>query len=139
MPPAATKLSAVTTRNYTPSDYATLCSLWTAQKWPSAPEAALPKTGRIALIGGQIAAAGFLYRTDSSLALLEWIIADPSLPAEARGEAVNAVLTTLIEAARSQGYAALFHMTSHKRLISRLQEHGFNVTDSAQSHLLKVL
>jgi hypothetical protein len=137
--PEAQKLSTVTIRNYSTSDYPLVCELWAAQAWPAPGPAALPKTGKIAYLNGRIAAAAFLYRTDSTVGILEWVVADPKLSSEDRSTAVNEVLLTLTDEAANQGCKVLFHMTSHKRLIERFQSHGWSVTDVGQSHLIKVL
>jgi hypothetical protein len=117
-----------------------LVDWWSRQAWPAVPPEALPATGRIvADLQGRPICAGFMYRTDSSIAWVEWTVADPETPAELRSEALDLLIGTLETEAKSQGFTLGFTGTSHKRLIARFQNHGWQVTDAAQSHLIKRL
>jgi hypothetical protein len=48
--------------------------------------------------------AGFLYQTDSKLALVENIVSAPDSPRDLRRSALNAVLDALCEQARCRGF-----------------------------------
>jgi hypothetical protein len=84
-------------------------------------------------------AAGFLYRTDSAIAWIEWIVANPAAPKLQRSEALNLIISSLTEAARTMGFKAIFTSAHHPGLIGRFKEHGFTETDSAVTHLIRSL
>jgi hypothetical protein len=63
---------------YIPEQYETIAGWWSAHNWQSVPEVALSKTGLvISDDDGTLRAAGWLYRTDSPVMLLEWVVANP--------------------------------------------------------------
>ena len=82
---------------------------------------ALPENGFI--VPGK--AAGFLYRTDSSVAWIENIVAAPGLSREERSEAVDAVFTAIIERARELGFELLVGYTVLDAVVQRAQRFGF--------------
>ena len=82
---------------------------------------ALPKTGFII----PDKAVGFLYRTDSSMALIENLVARPGLSREERNEAVDAIVTAVCEEAARQGFKTLLGYTVLDAVVKRAQRHGF--------------
>jgi hypothetical protein len=82
---------------------------------------ALPENGFV--IPGK--AAGFLYRTDSSIALIENLVAAPGLSREERGEAVDAIVTAVIERAKELGFDMLVGYTVLDVVVKRAQRFGF--------------
>src|SRR5688572_25462795 len=82
---------------------------------------ALPENGFI--IPGK--AAGFLYRTDSSVAWIENIVAAPGLSREERSEAVDAVIAAVIERAKELGFELLVGYTVLDVVVKRAQHFGF--------------
>lgn len=85
------------------------------------PEHALPKTGFI--IPGK--AAGFLYRTDSSVAWIETLVAAPGLGREERSQAVDAIVSAIIEEARKLGFKLLLGHTVLDAVVKRAERFGF--------------
>lgn len=82
---------------------------------------ALPENGFV--VPGK--AAGFLYRTDSSIALIENLVAAPGLSREERSEAVDAVVTAVIERANELGFEMLVGYTVLDVVVKRAQRFGF--------------
>lgn len=91
----------------------------------------LPKTGFI--IPGK--AAGFLYRTDSSLALIENLVAAPGLSKEERNVALDAVVVAVCEEAARQGFKILMAYTLLDAVVKRAERLGFLYV-SGNYHLL---
>jgi hypothetical protein len=92
---------------------------------------ALPQTGFI--IPGK--AAGFLYRTDSSLAWIEGLVAAPGLEREERSQAVDAVVAALIDAAPRLGVKTLMAYTLLDAVVKRSERFGFTYV-SGGFHLI---
>lgn len=113
---------------------------WNSQQWPAIPLEMLPQTGFLAVSGGKPVAACWLYKTDSHIALLEWMIGDPEAAPKLRGDAQNLLIEQATREAQELGFKALFTMSQHARLIERLRtQHGFKVTDKGMTHLIRFI
>lgn len=82
---------------------------------------ALPTTGFI--IPG--VAAGFLYRTDSSVAWIEGLVASRDVSAEIRGKALDQIVRALRAEARRSGFKILLGYTQFQAVVDRALRHGF--------------
>lgn len=127
------------TRPYVPADYHAICALWRANSWPPIPREALPQHGIIAYKNSEIAAAGFLYASDSTIAWLEFIVTNPAVSSEDRHEALTLIIERLLEMARAAGFTHVFSSLRDPGLIARYQAHGFAVSDRGMTNLIKVL
>ncbi|GHG84957.1 hypothetical protein [Comamonas sp. JC664] len=85
----------------------------------------LPQTGFV--VPGK--AAGFLYRTDSSLALIENLVAAPGLSKEERNEAVDLVVAAICKEATRLGFKILLGTTQLDAVVKRAEKHGFIYVD----------
>lgn len=112
-------------RPYTPADYSTLSKWWTDHSWPLVPEDHLPSTGFIASKDSTPIAAGFIYVTNSCFALMDWLVSDKHSSVEDRDSALDAVLQATFDFSKSNNIKSIYTTTSHKRLISRYESHGF--------------
>ena len=122
-------------RLFTYKDYKTLHEWWKAYDWQSVPYNCLPKTGYI--IDGYC--AGFLYKTDSNIAWLEWIISNKNANKEEKAKALDSLISKLIDDAKKEGFKLIFTSVSNKSLVDRYKQHGFNVTDENMVNLIKEL
>lgn len=109
-------------RRYRESDYAELSTWYGARGLSPPPPEGLPLTGLwIPSVG-----AGFLYRTDSSLALIEGVITNPAAPKRAQACAVAALLRALLDAAGDG--ARVIGFTSILGMARRAQRLGMRET-----------
>ncbi len=83
---------------------------------------ALPQTGYI--VPGK--AAGFLYRTDSSLAWVESLIASKEVPKEERSRALDAVVLALCREAKRLGFKTVLGSTQLEAVVKRAQRLGWS-------------
>ncbi|MDC0712174.1 hypothetical protein POL68_27150 [Stigmatella sp. ncwal1] len=81
----------------------------------------LPQTGFI--LPGK--AAGFLYRTDSSVAWIENLVAAPELNREQRSVAIDAIVKAVSDEARKLGFKMLLGYTVLDVVVKRAQRLGF--------------
>lgn len=117
--------------------YQILIEWWKAQNWQVMPIHALPTTGVISYKDNKPVAAGFLYDTDSSFAWLEWIVGNPDVDHEDRGEGLDSVINALVTFAELKGKELIMTSSHHERLIERYKEHNFQVTDKGMSILIR--
>ncbi|WP_163998233.1 hypothetical protein [Pyxidicoccus caerfyrddinensis] len=82
---------------------------------------ALPQTGYI--IPGR--AAGFLYRTDSSVALIENLVAAPGMSREERSTYVDAIVAAICAEAERLGFKILLGYTQLDAVVKRAERFGF--------------
>lgn len=120
-------------RSYQSSDYYILCEWWNKQNWQAPDRNMLPKTGLII----ENICAGFLYKTDSDVALLEFIIANPESNKEERSEALDLLINNLVNIAKESGYKAIFTSLQHTKLLERYKKHGFIETDKSMTNMIK--
>lgn len=127
--------STLAARPYSDKDYPTVLKWLTAQEWPPLPVEVLPKTGFIV----DDYCAGFLYKTDSAIAWLEWVVANPDTDYNKRGEALDNLINSLVTEAKDQGFKIVLTSCQHNRLINRYDNHGFKITDKNMTNLMRVL
>jgi hypothetical protein len=104
-----------------------------ARGWPVLTESVLPRTGFIV----DETAVGFLYKTDSSLCWMEWLVTNPSAPSEHRDKALDGVIEHLTSEAKMWGARAVFTSVSDAGLIERYKKHGFHESETAMTNMIK--
>lgn len=111
-----------------------------ARGWPEMPDHAMPAMGVMCFVSGVPAASCFLYRTDSSVGIMEWLTTNPELDGDTRSIAQDHLIESIELAAKTgMGMKYIFSFCSHKPLIDRLQRKGFLKTDENMTHFVKVL
>lgn len=117
------------------NDYAELANWWTEYGWSPIPASLLPASGLI--VPGL--AAGFVYLSNSSLAWIEWVVGNPAAPSADRDAALEILIPALMEQAKAAGAEMAVLATKHKKLIGRLESHGFQASDTDMTHLVRRL
>lgn len=105
-------------------DYPEICDWWESRGFPFIQKSKLPPCGIVVDGEGVKMCAGWLYNTDSSIALLEWVVANPGSPVHYKRDA----LKLLVNTARSEvmgNKELLMSFLAHERLISIFEECGF--------------
>lgn len=130
-------------RAYSDADYECLASWWEAWGWPALPKEALPEIGVVVeSIDGESKrkiCAGFVYKTDSTLCWIEWIISDKNYRESDRKEAMLLLIKSLTQAAKELGYKVAFTSVVSKHLIEKYKSMGFSVDSEGMTNLTKVL
>jgi sugar phosphate isomerase/epimerase len=93
-------------RPFAASDLPEVAGWYSARGFSGLRPGHLPKHG--AIVPG--VAAGWLYRTDSDVGLLDGFVTNPSAPLRERSKAVDAISSHLIELARHLGVRHLVAM-----------------------------
>lgn len=117
--------------------YEQICSWWRAHNWPVLPVEALPAIGRVVSHNGVNVCAGFLYRTDSAICLLEWIVSNPDFKDKpTRSDAIDFLIQNLLGAAQKLRPSIVFSYAKNDRLLKRYQDLGFQVSDKDMTHVV---
>lgn len=110
-------------------------SVWLSHYgWPEIAPHMLPSFGSVSINNDQMVCVGFLYKTDSSVALLEWVVGNPDAPFEIRAEGIKSVVKALLKEAKRDGFEAVFSFLRNKRLLGKYEETGFIITDEEMTH-----
>lgn len=105
-------------------DYRQICSWWDCRDIPAVPLGLLPLNGFI--VPG--VCAGFLYLTDSDLAIIEGFISNPEATPITRNVGLDLITAALCARAKTLGYIAISAFTQLDIITSRATKHGFAVS-----------
>lgn len=119
--------------------YQTLVDWWTGHKWPRIPLESLSKTGLVCYVDETPVCSAFLYKSDSDISWLEWLLCDPKANRKYRSDCLNYIIEQIEKLSVESGHKFLFTSISHPSLQSRLEKKGFTVSDTNVTNLLKVL
>ena len=132
------KILQMTVRDTRRGDYEMFVSWWDGHVgWEAPLEHALPDSGFLVEGDGFPVVAGWLYRTDSSIAWLEWIISNPQASKEERADALPILIERLTHEARMLGFKIVFTSTNNKRLLAQYEEAGFATMEKDVIHLVR--
>lgn len=126
-------------------DYDVIRHFWPAHGWPELPIAALTTMGLCAVdcdVRGEetILAACWVYTaTNSSLAMLEWMVTNPDVSPLKAAKAVYQLADFASLECKRRGYAVLFTTCKNKGLERVYERAGFSKTDENVTHYVKTL
>lgn len=124
------------------SDWQTLVNWWSSwEDWKIHPtKESLPMNG----IGGLIVedeespiVAGFLYLTNSNIAWMEWIISDKNYKKENKREAIELLINSLEQVAKSTGKDIIFSVSKNKGLLNIHKKLGYTIDENPSCEILK--
>lgn len=117
--------------------YDIISEWWTHYKWPPLPLCSLPVNGLVAYYNNIPVVAAWVYRTDSDLGAMEWIISNPGVEKEIRNIAIEGLIEACINLAKDLKIRCLCTSVKIPKLISRLENAGFVVADKGMTNLIK--
>lgn len=120
-------------------DHDAVSRWWKAHEFGVIPRHYLPPTGFIVEVNGVKVIAGWLYKTDSAIAWMEWIVSNPEVSADVRRPALTSLIETLIMTAKEDGFELVFTSSNHPKLMDTFKAHGFVVGDTDVSQLFRRL
>jgi hypothetical protein len=120
-------------------DYLVVAGFWDAHGWPIVPLRSLPGTGYVVEVDSKPIAAGWVYKSDSNICKLEFIVADPKAEKQVRSEALDHLIKLACEDAKKSGFEFVWSSTAHPALISRFKKHEFLETDVGVTNVMKRL
>ena len=129
-------------RKLTESDYEALCEWWKAWKWPPVEKDFLSDNGTGGYViekDGVMIVAGFVYITNSKVALLEWIISNPEYRETDRDMAITCLIKAIETLIKDWGYKYVFSVGRTKALIERHKKLGYHVDETTSHEIVKIL
>lgn len=131
----------ITFRPIVDGDYEMLSQWWTDWKWKPVPKDMLPMdTGILVMADERPVCAGFIYKTNSSICWIDWIISDKNYTdKESRSECLSLLLHLLCDVAKEMGYKVGYALLKHEGLAERYEKHGFTKGDTYNIEMIKHL
>jgi len=136
------KTGELVARDLNKNDWETLVSWWKWWRWPIVEKDFLPEngTGGIMIEKDDIPiVAGFLYSTNSSTIILEWIISNPNYRDKDRKKAIEMLIIEAEELTKKMGYKYMFSIGRSKHLIETHKKLNWFVDDKPSYEITKKL
>jgi hypothetical protein len=119
--------------------YQQLSLWWKFWGWKKVPPPKMfPKTGIMVENNGQEICSCFLYKTDSAWCILNWFLMNPLAKKENRKGCLDFLIQEATKIAESMGFNAIDVMIDKERIIKKLKEHGFDLTENI-TRVVKIL
>ncbi len=107
---------------FDPNRHGRMIQSWAGERGLAVPLDQLPNGGRIV----EDVAVGFMYRTDSKVAILEGLVANPEAPDQLRDVAVDRIIGALFDMVRADGYERVWAWTAQPAVVERCRRLGFD-------------
>lgn len=130
------KTNKLESRKLKKSDWDILVSWWKWWRWPIMPKDFLPDNGTGGIMvekNNTPIVAGFLYETNSSVLILEWIVSNPKYKEYDRKEAIELLIKEAENLAESKNYRYMFSIGRSKHLLETHEKLGWKI-DKKPSH-----
>lgn len=122
--------------------YDIMKSWWHMRDKPAPDIHFLPPTSIMLWYGDLPLCAGFLFKTDANIAIINHVVSNPSIPGIKkwiRSEALDELLMRLQELAKADGFNLLTASSNVMRLNQRYEKLGFEKSDENETHYGKVI
>ena len=129
-------------RRLTKEDYETISKWWKWWRWSVVPREMLPDNGTSGFMiekNNTPIVSGFLYLTNSSTVILEWIVSNPEYKESDRGEAIELLINNVEQLCRDMGTKYIFSMGRNKHLIETHKKLGWSVNKKSSYEIIKTL
>ena len=123
-------------------DYETICKWWKEWNWPVIPKEMLPDKGKSGFIvekNNIPIVSAFLYLTNSTGALLEWIVSNPEYREDDRKEAIELLITNAETVCKNMGITYMFSIGRSKNLMKTHEKLGWQVDKKPSYEIIKNL
>tara|TARA_R110000782_G_C14697750_1_gene401779 strand:+ start:89 stop:502 length:414 start_codon:yes stop_codon:yes gene_type:complete len=127
-------------RNLKEDDYDFIAKWWKWWRWKVIPREMLPENGKSGLIvekNGVRIVSGFIYMTNSTGAMLEWVVSNPDYREEDRKLAIELLIDTVEEFCKGLGYEYIFSIGRNKHLIDTHKKLGWSTDKNPSYEIIK--
>tara|TARA_B100000085_G_scaffold277280_1_gene297489 strand:- start:682 stop:1092 length:411 start_codon:yes stop_codon:yes gene_type:complete len=118
-----------------------LVEWWKAWGWEPIPRDFLPEdatSGLMVTKGDQNICAGFLYLTNSKVALTEFIVSNKQYKEKDRKEAIELLIDCILELADTNGYKYAHVILKNESLLNKYLNAGYRLSDRKVTEMIKV-
>jgi hypothetical protein len=129
-------------RNLNKDDYSYIAKWWKWWRWKVIPKEMLPEKGLSGLMvekNGVRIVSGFIYMTNSTAALLEFIVSNPDYREKDRKHAIELLIDTAEEFCKELGCDHMFSIGRNKHLIETHKKLGWSVDKNPSYEIMKKL
>ena len=129
-------------RSLVEEDYDIICEWWEWWRWPVLPKSALPDNGKSGFIvekNNIPIVSGFLYLTNSTGALLEWIVSNPKYREKDRKDAIEFLINNVEAYCKDIGITYIFSIGRNKHLMKTHEKLGWYVDKNPSYEITKKL
>ena len=126
-------------RNLRDEDHKTISKWWKQWKWPIIPKENLPPTGLMVEKNGVSIVSCYIYITNSTGALLEWVVSNPDYRDKDRQQAIELLITTAENILKKQGVTYIFSIGRNKHLIDTHKKLGLYLEQKPSYEMTKVI
>ncbi len=120
-------------------DFPILKSWWEKRDFPPPNPRFLPPIGKLVLSGEKPICGGFLFRSDAGAAIIGHLVSNPHAPGAIRNAGLDALIESLTQEGRKQGFEMICCSTNLPRLMERFERHGLTKTDDGVANFGRVL
>ena len=127
-------------RNLIEHDYEFISKWWEWWRWKVIPREMLPENGLSGLMvekNGIRIVSGFIYMTNSTGAMLEWIVSNPDYREKDRKYAIELLIDTAEEYCKGLGFNYMFSIGRSKHLIETHKKLGWSVDKNPSYEIMK--
>ena len=130
-------------RSFKEGDYETCCKWWDWWWQGEIPvkRELLPHDSTCFIIENEDTpiVAGFLYQTNSSVVIFDWVVSNPKYRDSDRGEAIELLIKESEKTCKKLGYRHIFSWARNKKLVDTHRKLGWNVDKKPSNELIKNL
>lgn len=116
--------------------YAIAHDWWIDHGWTPLPSTHLPPIGFLVYFADVPVCAGWLYRTDSPIAMMEWVVANPEIKGPLRADALDLLIDTCKQTAKQLGHTMVLSWCHNDSLAQRYAKHHFIKGDTGLTSLV---
>ena len=120
-------------------DYETIADWWKWWKWPVLPKKSLPPTGLMVEKGNVSIVSCYIYITNSTGALLEWVVSNPEYIENDRKQAIELLLVAAEKMLKDQGVSYIFSIGRNKQLIQTHKKLGWMIDSKTSTEMTKTI
>jgi hypothetical protein len=117
------------------AEWSLVKSWFAARNYPAPQKKFLPRTSAIVSVAGDPICAGYLFKTDAKIGIINHVIAtDRIMDKQVRSDALDYLIFHLCERARAAGILLVTAASNVARMNERYERMKFTKTDSNEVH-----
>mgnify|MGYP003137292321 CR=1 FL=1 len=123
-------------------DYDTICKWWKWWRWPIVPREMLPGDGKSGFMvekNNISIVSAYLYLTNSTTAILEWVVSNPNYKETDRKKAIELLISKAEDVCKNMGYNNMYSISRNKHLIEIHEKLGWHVDKKPSYEIIKTI